>query len=151
MKHHVHLSQDQRDSLQQLLGAGTSPAREQTHARILLKADESEGRAKWTDEQISQAFDVSLVTIWRVRRHFCTHGLTAALRRRPQPERPDKRKLDGVAEAHLIALVCGPKPAEQARWSLRLVAARLVQLGDVERVSYETVRQTLKKTTSNPG
>jgi hypothetical protein len=145
-KHTVKLAQEQREILQQLVSTGQSSARKLTHARILLKADESEAGPRWSDEHIKQALEVGLTTIWRVKKRFHEGGLEKALNRQPQPERPEKRIVDGEVEAHLIALICTGKPEEQERWSLRLLAEKLVQLGEVEHISHETVRQTLKKT-----
>ena len=147
----IKLSEEQRANLQHLLAAGTAPARKVMHAHILLKTDSSQQGVNWSDEQIREAFGVGMATIWRVRRRFVEHGLEDALNRRPQPERPEKRILDGEKEAHLIALTCGEKPEGEGEWSLRLLSERLVKLGHVERVSHETVRQALKKTNSNHG
>lgn len=147
----IKLSEEQRASLQQLVTAGTAPVRKVMHAHILLKTDSSEQGPKWSDEQIHEAFGVGMATIWRVRRRFVEEGLDQALSRRPQPERPEKRILDGEKEAHLIALTCGEKPEGEGEWSLRLLSERLVKLGHVQRVSHETVRQTLKKINSNRG
>ncbi len=147
----IKLSQEQRASLQQLITAGTAPARKVMHAHILLKTDSSEQGVNWSDEQIHEAFGVGMATIWRVRRRFVEHGLDDALNRRPQPERPEKRIFDGEKEAHLIALTCGEKPEGEGEWSLRFLSERLVKLGHVEQVSHETVRQVLKKTNSNHG
>lgn len=143
----VTLTQEERDSLHQMLSAGKESARKLTRARILLKADEN-----WTDKAIHQALDVSISTIERVRRRFVEGGLEAALNRRP-PTRRYERKLDGKAEAYLIALACSPPPEGRKRWSLRLLAEKLVTLEqvDVDSVSHETVRQVLKKTNSNLG
>lgn len=150
-KHRVELTQEQRQQLEHLTHSGTAPARHILHAHVLLKADSSSQGPDWSNEQIQQSFGVSPSTIWRIRQRFLTHGLQDAVNRRPQPERPEKRKLTGAQEAHLIALCCGPKPNGQARWSLRLLADKLVQLAEVDEVSYETVRRTLKKTNSSPG
>lgn len=146
-RHIVKLGPEDRDYLHQLLSAGTERARKLTRARILLKADES-----WTDMSIHHALDVSLPTIGRVRRRFVEEGLQAALNRRP-PNREYKRKLDGRAEAHLIALACSPPPEGRQHWSLRLLSDKLVTLEevDVDSVSYETVRRVLKKMNSSPG
>jgi transposase len=112
----------------------------------LLKADASpEQGPAWTDEQIRDALDVGLVTIYRVRQSFVEEGLGATLQPRPRDRRYD-RLLDGDQEAHLIALACSEPPAGRARWTLRLLAERFVALGHAEEVSHETVRQTLKKT-----
>lgn len=150
-KEMIMLTQEQRQKLQQLASTGTAPARKVLHARILLKSDESELGPKWSDQQIQEAFDVGLATIWRVRQRFLSQGLDGALNRRPQPERPEKRRLDGEQEAHLIALACGATAEGEGRWSLRLLASRMVKLGYVEQVSADTVRRTLKKTNSSRG
>jgi transposase len=142
----VNLTEQERQELQHLIAAGKASARKLMHARILLKADESTEGPAWPDQRISEALEVGLSTIARVRQQFVEQGLEEALNRRPQPERPQKRKLDGELEAHLVALTCGPKPEGEGRWTLRLLAEKLVALGYVEQVSYETVRQVLKKT-----
>ena len=117
----------------------------------MLKADSSEGGPTWSDEQIHEAFGVGVSTIWRVRRRFLEHGLEDALTRRPQPPRPEKRILNGRHEAYLIALSCGEKPEGRERWSVRLLAHKMVEVGYVEQVGRETIRVTLKKTNSNRG
>lgn len=150
-KNSVKLTQEQRQQLEQLIGSGRAPARKIMHAHILLKVDSSSDGPDWSDKQIQQAFGVGESTIWRVRRRFLEQGLDDALNRRPQPQRPEKRKLHGELEAHLIAITCGEKPEGEGRWSLRLLANKLVALGEVEEVSYETVRRTLKKTNSSRG
>jgi hypothetical protein len=150
-KYIVKLSQQERHDLHQLIAMGRASARRLMHARILLKADQGEGGPAWSDERISQALEVSSATIGRVRQRLVEGGLDDALNRRPQPARPSKRKVDGACEAHLIALTCGEKPEGQGRWSLRLLADKLVELGEVEQISHETVRQVLKKTNSSPG
>ena len=150
-KYHVKLNAEQREQLERVVSSGKAAARKIMHAHILLKADESPDGPHWPDEQIQQAFGVGAATIWRVRRRCVEQGVDAALHRRPQPERPEKRKLHGEQEAHLIAITCGEKAEGEGRRSLRLLANRLVVLGEVEQVSYETVRRTLKKTNSSPG
>ena len=121
--------------------------RKLARARILLKADEG-----WKDERIRQALDVSRPTIERTRKRLVQEGFTVALNGRPR-QRDYERKLDGQAEAHLIALACSAPPEGYARWTLRLLAERVVQLDQVEvdSVSHETVRRMLKKTRSNLG
>src|SRR5207249_11995999 len=99
-KHTIELTQAQRQVLEGLISKGQAPARKITHAQILLKSAEG----TWTDQEIGKAFTVSEATIWRVRQRFVEHGLDDGLNRRPQPERPQKRKLMGEHEAHLIAL-----------------------------------------------
>jgi len=148
-KYRVLLTTDHRQQLHDLLATGQLPNRANTHARILLKADCGSLGPAWTDEQISDALDIGPITVHRVRQSFVEGGLEGALVRRPMPRRP--RMLDGEQEAHLVALVCGQPPAGQARWSLRLLADKLVELEVAEAVSYQTVRRVLKKTSSSPG
>jgi transposase len=150
-KYTIQLNQEQRLALQQLVSRGTAPARKLQHAHILLKSDRSEQGPKWSDQRIHEAFDVGLATIWRVRQRFLAEGLDGALNRRPQPERPQKRRLDGEQEAHLIALACGATAEGEGQWTLRLLAQRMVKLGYVEQVSADTVRRTLKKINSSLG
>ena len=148
-KYPVILSDTEREELKQLIAAGTAPARKLTHARILLKADQSPEGPGWVDEQIADAVETSQPTVSRVRKRYFEEGLEAALNRRP-PKREYRRKLDGEQEARLIALACSEPPEGQARWSLRLLADKLVELEIVEEeVSYQTVRRTLKKTLSS--
>jgi len=144
-KYAVCLSEAERARLRTLIGCGTAPARQLAHARILLKADQSEGGPGWNDAAIAGALEVCTATIARVRRQYVTAGLDAALQRR-MPERMYPRKLDGEQEAHLIAVACGAPPAGHTRWSLRLLADELVRLEVVEAVSHETVRRALKQT-----
>lgn len=150
-KYRILLSEEHRHLLQQMIAAGQTPTRRLTHARILLKADEGEHGPRWTDEQIHEALEVSLATIQRVRQRFIEHGLEDALHRRPQPERPEKRKIAGAQEAHLIALSCEPAPPGYQRWSVRLLADRFVVGETQEQVGRETIRRVLKKMNSNPG
>jgi transposase len=140
----VCLSAEEREQLEALVAKGKAAARKLTRARILLKADCSEPGPAWSDEQISLALDVGTITVHRVRRDFVEGGLEGALVRRPVPRRP--RMLDGEQEAHLIALACGSPPAGRRRWTLRLLADKMVELGHIDTVSHETIRRTLKKT-----
>lgn len=149
-KYTVFLTDEDRAVLRTLLGQGTAPSRKLTHARILLKADQSDGGPGWTDTAIAGALDLHWATVARVRRAFVEQGLDAALARKA-PRRTYPRTLDGDAEAHLVAMVCGDPPVGRSRWTLRLLADTLVELDIVETVSHETVRQTLKQTFSNPG
>ena len=149
-KYPVILSETERDDLKGLITSGTAPARKLTHARILLKADESPEGDGWVDERIAEAVESSQPTVFRVRKQYCCEGLEAALNRRP-PNREYHRKLDGEQEARLVALACSEPPEGHARWSLRLLADKLVELEIVdEDISYQTVRRTLKKTPSSP-
>lgn len=146
----VILTQSEREQLKQLIAAGTAPARKLIHARILLKADQGPDGPGLVDQAIAEAVEVSQPTVSRVRKQFVEEGLEAALNRRA-PRREYQRKLDGEQEARLIALTCSKPPAGQARWSLRLLADKLVELEVVDTVSFQTVRRTLKKTSSSPG
>lgn len=150
-KDSIQLSSSQRKSLEDILSKGKALAWTLKHAQVLLKVDRGPQGPGWTTSQIIEAYAVSRSTVERICRLYREQGLDAALFRRPQPPRPQKRKLDGEAEAHLLALLCGPKPEEAGRWSLRLVRQKLVELEIVESVSHETVRQVLKKMNSNPG
>jgi len=120
------------------------------HARILLKTDEGVDGPRLTDDEIAEAVEVNRSTVERVRIRCVEGGVAVALRPRPSRQ-VHPRKLDGVQEAHLVALACSPAPKGRARWSLRLLADKLVELEVVDDVSYETVRQTLKKTNSSHG
>ena len=146
----VTLTLGEREYLEDLIAAGTAPARKLAHARILLKADQGPGGPGWVDERIAEAVEVSQPTVARVRRQHVERGLEAALGRRP-PRREYRRKLDGEQEARLVALACSAPPEGQAHWSLRLLADRLVELEVVDSLSYQTVRRALKKTSSSPG
>src|SRR5215213_3697336 len=136
----VTLTTGERAQLERLIVAGRAPARKLTHARILLKADTGPGGPGWVDTRIAEAAEVSQPTVARVRRQYVEQGLEAALNRRP-PRREYRRKLDGEQEAHLIALACGTPPAGYGRWSLRLLADRLVELEQVEALSYQPARR----------
>lgn len=143
----VNLSIAERNHLENLISTGVEQARKLTRARILLKADE-----KWLDKDISEAIDVGQATVERIRKKYVEAGLEAALNRKPS-SRQYERKLDGAAEAHLTTLVCGEVPEGRSRWTLRLLAERLVKLEqiEVESVSYETIRRVLKKTNLSLG
>ena len=147
-KYVVRLTTDEREHIEKLLRRGRAHARKLLYARILLKAD-ANGPDQWTDERIADAFEVSTATVARERRRFCEDGLEVALLPK-KPGRPRRRVLDGRAEAYLIALTCSDPPEGRERWSMRLLADRMVELGHVGSVSYETVRRTLKKTSSSP-
>src|SRR2546425_2051766 len=140
-KHVVQLGDGDRRQLQSLVRKGRTSARTLTHARLLLKAADG-----LRDALIAAQMEVGCSTVYRVRRRFVQQGLHAALHRRTQPPRPEQRKLDGDAEAHLIAVACSPPPVGRAHWTLRLLADRMVQLQYADSVSHETVRTTLKKT-----
>ena len=145
-KYIVRLCREERQSLKSLVSSGKGPARMFARARILLKADVGEGGPGWSDEKIAEALDVTVQTIERVRKQLVEEGLEAVLRRRKYIQKVSRKKLDGDAEAHLIALACSESPEGYTRWSLRLLADRMVELGYVESISHEAVRRVLKKT-----
>src|SRR3569833_2962173 len=127
-----------------MISRGKADARKLVHARVLLQADASEGGADWTDTRIAEAVRVSVRTIERVRQRFVADGLEAALLPKPSP-RVYARMLVGVEEARLIALACSGPPEGKRRWTLRLLAERMVELEIAPALSHETVRQTHKK------
>lgn len=149
-KYLVTLTDEERSGLSQLIRAGKGAARKLAHARILLKADSGPRGAGWGDATIAESLEVGIATVERVRKQFVEEGFEAALIRR-KPSRTYRRKLDGDAEAHLVALACGEAPKGHARWTLRLLADRMVALEYVDTVARETVRQTLKKTSLSRG
>jgi hypothetical protein len=149
-KYTVRLTEDERAHLRTMIGQGTARARKLMHARILLKADQAEGGPAWADAAIAGAIEIHPATVGRVRRAYVEHGLDTALDRKA-PTRVYARRLDGVAEAHLVALACGDPPTGRARWTLRLLADELVRLEVVETVSHETIRRTFEQTRSNRG
>jgi hypothetical protein len=146
----VRLTDAEREYLKDLVGSGTAAARKLLHARVLLKADAGPHGPGLVDDAIAEAVEVSQPTVFRIRRQYVGGGLEAALHRRP-PTREYQRKLDGAQEAHLVALACGTPPEGHARWSLRLLADKLVELEVADDVSYQTVRRVLKKTNSSRG
>ena len=147
----VTLTAEERKTLLQMIRAGHEKARKLTRARILLKADQGEDGPAWTDQRISQALEVGVATVERLRRRFVEEGFEPCLQRRPDSNPRQRQKLDGHQEAQLIALVCGDPPAGRSQWSLRLLADKLVELRVVETISHVTVHRTLKKTHSNRG
>ncbi len=149
-KYAVELTEAERARLRTLIGRGEAPARLLTRARILLKANQGEGGSSWSDAAIAGALEVHPTTVARIRRQCVEQGLEAALARK-RPDRVYARTLDGAGEAHVIALACSTPPVGRERWTLRLLADELVRLEVVETVSYETVRRTLKQTSSSPG
>lgn len=140
-KYLVTLSEEERQQLEQLLAKGKAAARTLRHAQALLKADQSAG---WKDADIADAFALSVRTVERLRQRFVEDGFEAALKPPVVPRLP--RKVDGVLEAHLIALACSDPPQGRQRWTLRLLAGKLVELELVASISHEGVRQALKKT-----
>jgi transposase len=147
----VQLTAEERRRCLETVRSGRAPARTITHARILLQADCGPQGPAWTDQAIAEACQVSRVTVANVRQRMARQGLEAALAHYRSSGQPRRRRLDGHQEAHLIALACSEPPAGRARWSLRLLAQRMVELAYVPTVSYGTVRRTLKKTNCSPG
>lgn len=149
-KYRVTLVAEERSQLERMIRTGRAAAIKLTHARVLLLADQGEGGPGRSDAQIIAALNVSKNTVCRLRERFVEQGLESALVRKPS-SRTYARKLDGRGEAHLIALACSASPAGRSEWTLRLLADQMVAMGHVDALSYETVRQVLKKTKSSPG
>lgn len=143
-KYIVDLSEEEREQLLGFITKKKSSARKLTRARVLLKADEG-----LSDEAVVRALNVGIATVGRVRQRFVEEGLESALNDKPRA--PRKRKLTGKQEAHVIALACSQAPAGRARWTLRLLADKVVELGYAESIARETVRGMLKKTISSLG
>jgi len=149
-KYVVRLSVEERGTLESLLGEGRAAADKLLRARMLLKADIGAGGPAWTDEKIAEAFEVAISTVHRLRERLVEDGFEAALVRRPR-SRWRVPKLDGEKEARLVALACSVPPEGRARWTLQLLADKLVELQVVNSISEETVRLRLKKTKSSRG
>ncbi len=148
-KYVVNLSQEERGQLDEFIRKGKRPAQLLTKARILLKADISEAGEGWSDSRIAEALDTSIATVERTRRQLVEEGFEAVLARKYNPKSARPRIFDGAAEAKLIALTCGPAPAGHAKWSLRLLEQKVVELHIVESASDNTIGRTLKKTFSS--
>lgn len=147
-KHRVELSEQERARLRGLLRRGAAPARVQTRARVLLLSDRSRGKRR-TDEEVAAAVLTSVSTAKRTRWRFLQEGLEAALAEQPRPGRPPK--ITGEVEAQLTVLACSQPPEGHRRWTLRLLADRLVELGYVDSISHMAVGNRLKKMRSSPG
>lgn len=143
-KYIVRLTDEERQELGDLVGKGQAPAYKIKHAHILLKADAA--GPSWTDRAIADAFSCHRGTVEGIRKRFVEQGLEAALGRKKQAKPPREQILDGEGEARLIALSCSHPPEGRFRWTLELLADKLVELTVVDRISYQTVRRTLKKT-----
>jgi hypothetical protein len=148
-KYLVKLSVEERERLEALVRAGKSSAQLLTRARILLKADVSEAGEGWSDSAISAALDTSINNVARLRQQLVEEGFESTLKRKYNPNSARPRIFDGAAEAKLIALTCSPAPEGFARWSLRLLEEKVVELNIVEKVSDNTIGRTLKKTSSS--
>lgn len=149
-KYIVALTSEERQTLKKLISTGKAAAYKINRARILLKADINQDVGGWADQVISEALDISVATIERVRKQLVEEGFEAVLNYK-QRKRNKPRSLDGKKEAHLIAIACSEAPEGKARWTLRLLSDRMVELGYVEQISHETIRQTLKKTNLSLG
>lgn len=148
-RYRVTLDESERKELDQLLSRGKADVRRLKHAQILLKADESQDGPAWPDERVAEAVGCGTATVERLRRRFVEEGLELALSPYRTPQRAYRTKLDGEQEAKLIATACSVPPEGRARWTLRLLADKLVELKVVDSISHETVRQMLKKTNSS--
>jgi transposase len=146
-KYHVQLSESQRQFLHKLTTKGTAKARQIKRAHILLLSDESNTNASKTDEQIAEVLGISNSTVVRVRGRFVEEGLESALNEKPRPGQPPK--LTGKQEAKLIAIACSTPPQGYARWSLRLLADKVVELNIVDSISHKSVGEVLKKANSS--
>jgi transposase len=149
-KYVVRLTLEEREELEQSVRRGKVAAAKRMRAHVLLKADAGPEGSGPADEQVAAAIDVAPITVHRVRKAYVEQGLAAAIERNPAV-RHKPRKLDGAQEARLVAVACSPAPEGHARWTLRMLADKLVELEVVDSVSRECVRQTLKKTTSSRG
>jgi len=149
-KYVVKLSEEERARLDGLIRRGKRAAHLRTKARILLKADVSEAGEGWSDSRIAEALDTSIPTIERTRRQLVVEGFEAVLTRKSNPKSAPRRIFDGAAEAKLIALACGSAPAGRARWTLRLLEEKVVELQIVGSVSDNTIGRTLKKHSPAP-
>jgi transposase len=148
-KYIVDLTSQERKYLQQLVKKGKVAGYKIRHAQILLKTDQGTHGPAWPDQQLAEAFGTHEATVRRLRQRFVEEGLESALQRKKRQNYT--RKLDGDAEAHLIAIACSQPPKGRNRWTLRLLADRVVELAVVESVSHMTVSRTLKKTNLSPG
>ena len=148
-KYVVKLTADERQQLDELIHKGKRSAQQIMKARILLKADTSEAGEAWSDGQIVRALETSLSTVYRARQHLVEEGFAAALSRKPRAKPSIPRIFDGEGEAQLIALACSEPPKGRARWSLRLLEEKVVELHIVERASDNTIGRTLKKIASS--
>ena len=145
-KYIVRLSGEEREALKRLVSSGKGSARMFTRAHVLLKADVGEEGPGWPDKKISEAFDVTVQSIERIRKQLVEEGFDSVLSRRKYTQKVSRKKIDGDVEAHLIALACSEAPEGYTQWSLRLLAGKMVELGYVDSVSHEAVRRALKKT-----
>lgn len=150
VRYKVTLSKEEREELMSIINKGYHTSQKFRNAHILLNCDEGDYSKKVTNEQISRVLNVGMRTIDRVKKRFVEEGFDAVLKRK-LPDREYERKADGEVEAHLIALCCSEAPKGYSRWSLRLLAEKMVELNYIESISHETVRRVLKKTNYSLG
>lgn len=150
LKYDVKLPDTERSQLKELISSGKASARQIRRAYILLKSDSSADGPNWNYLAICEAFNVSSLTVYNVRKNYIEGGLNRAILRK-KPDRVYRRRLDGEGEAHLIALACSKPPDGYESWSLRLLQDRMIRLEIVENISHETIRRTLKKTSLSLG
>jgi transposase len=149
-KYIVRLTTDERSELEIIINKGKVAAYKRINAQILLKADLSKKGPGWTDSKISDAFDVSIKTIERLRLRLVEKGLEGAINRAKSPTKSNRIKVDGEVQAHLIALSCSEAPFGRGRWTLRLLAEKMVELEYIENISHESVRKVLKENEIKP-
>ena len=147
----VRLNDEERKRLTDLLGKKVLACKKRMRVQVLLKVDASVDGPAWIDSRVAEAFDVSVVTVEKIRKSYVLEGLEAAIERKKQCRPSRQPVLDGPKEARLVALCCGTVPAGHGRWTLSLLADKLVELKIVEKISKETVRQSLKKTSCSLG
>lgn len=150
VRYKVTLTKDERDQLVALIGKGKHTSQEYRNACILINSDESTLGKKITSEHIAQVLQINTKTVERVKQRFVEEGFESCIERKPYPNK-GPIKTDGDFEAHLVALSCSKAPKGYARWSLRLLADKMVELKYTDSISHETVRRVLKKTKSNLG
>lgn len=150
-KHIVVLPAEARERLEVMARNGSAPAKKITHARVLLMSDQQHPAGRYHDDQIAAALGIHINTVARIRTRFVLHGEAPALERKPRVTLPVPPKLDGRAEARLVALCCSPAPQGQVRWTLSLLQQEMVGRKIVTSISRETIRKTLKKTRCNLG
>jgi transposase len=150
VRYKVTLTANEREQLQAIIGKGKHSSLQFRNACILLNCDEGEQGQKASNEQIAQILQITTKTVERLKQRFVEEGFEACMDRKPYPEIKEI-KTDGDFEAHLVAISCSKAPAGYARWSLRMLADKMVELNYADSVSHETVRQVLKKTKLNPG
>jgi transposase len=150
VRYKVTLTKEEHEQLKAILGKGKHSSQQYRNACILLNSDEGQYGQKLSNEQIAQVLQINSKTVERVKQRFVEEGFEECIERKPYPKKGPK-KADGDFEAHLIALSCSEAPEGYARWSLRLLADKMVELKYTDSISHETVRQVLKKTKSNRG